>query len=200
MADAKAEQNGGASSHLSTCIVKPEYPQDSYNNHEDGQVVLAYLVSTTGKVVQTKIEKSSGYSALDEATLRISYTDCKFDPDTRDGKPVESWRTMKIGWHLDDAAPADAGFVKGAIDRCTKKPDYPSAARRRDEEGLVIMSFLVDADGSVMSSKIAQSSGSKLLDYQALTVLTQSCHFHPAMENGNAVRSWVEVRYTWRLE
>eukprot|EP01030_Chromulinospumella_sphaerica_P005012 gene5012-4902_t len=46
---------------------KPDYPSASRRMEEEGTVSLRFLVGVDGKVVQSEIEKSSGFKRLDEA-------------------------------------------------------------------------------------------------------------------------------------
>lgn len=80
---------------------KPEYPSVSRRFEESGAVVLNFLIDTDGRVVQSKIESSSGYERLDEAARR-ALSLCRFKPGTVDGKPEKSWHTLKYVWQLGE--------------------------------------------------------------------------------------------------
>jgi protein TonB len=67
---------------------------------EEGTVSLRFLVGVDGKVIQTEIEKSSGFKRLDEAT-RICFSRSRFQPATVDGNPVQAWGNMKYTWRLE---------------------------------------------------------------------------------------------------
>jgi protein TonB len=73
------------------------------------------------------------------------------------------------------------------------KPPYPMLARRRGEQGLVLLRVHVRVDGSVAEAEIKQSSGSTLLDDAALHTVRESWRFIPAQLDGIPVESWVEV-------
>ncbi|SHG13033.1 outer membrane transport energization protein TonB [Marinomonas polaris DSM 16579] len=51
---------------------------------------------------------------------------------------------------------------------------YPRASRRRNEEGVVSLSFVAHADGSVSDVKITESSGHKRLDDAVLDMIKRS--------------------------
>jgi periplasmic protein TonB len=80
---------------------KPEYPSLSRRFEESGAVVLNFLIDADGRVVQSKIEASSGYERLDEAARR-ALSLCRFKPGTVDGKPVKSWHTLRYVWQLGE--------------------------------------------------------------------------------------------------
>lgn len=78
-------------------------------------------------------------------------------------------------------------------------PAYPKMSRRQLEEGLVTLRFLVDADGHVLQTEIARTSGFSRLDVAASDALSK-CQFKPAMLNGHATQSWTSIKYSWRLQ
>lgn len=65
---------------------------------EEGRVVLRLLISAEGRVVESKIDKSSGFSRLDEAA-RQALVLCRFKPATTDGQPVQS--TLVIPYRFE---------------------------------------------------------------------------------------------------
>ena len=79
---------------------KPEYPITSKRMEEEGTVTLRFLVGTDGKVIQSEIEKSSGYKRLDEAA-RAGLAKCQFRPAMADGKPEQAWTSIKYLWRLE---------------------------------------------------------------------------------------------------
>jgi protein TonB len=79
---------------------KPEYPAAARREEEEGTVLLRFLVEVDGKVVKSQIEKSSGFPRLDEAA-RSALSRCQFKPGTLDGKPEQSWASMRFTWRLE---------------------------------------------------------------------------------------------------
>jgi protein TonB len=80
-----------------TC--KAEYPKASLMNEEQGAVTLAFLVSADGSVVDSKVEKTSGYKGLDKAAVK-GLSACKFKPGTKDGAPAQTWTKVDYIWKL----------------------------------------------------------------------------------------------------
>jgi len=79
---------------------KPEYPSASKRLEEEGTLQLKFLVGADGKVIESAVEKSSGFRRLDEAA-RAGLSKCQFKPATVDGKPQQSWASMKYTWRLE---------------------------------------------------------------------------------------------------
>ncbi|MCE3602319.1 energy transducer TonB [Massilia sp. P8910] len=84
--------------NLTSCA-KPAYPAEARAAHQAGTVKLAFLVDASGDVVDTKVKKSSGHVALDDAA-RNAIKLCKFSAATAKGKPVESWVDIAYVWKL----------------------------------------------------------------------------------------------------
>lgn len=78
---------------------QPEYPAASRRNEETGTVQLRFLIGVDGKVIDSKVESSSGYPRLDQAAIR-ALSQCQFKAGTLDGKPEQSWASLKYVWQL----------------------------------------------------------------------------------------------------
>jgi protein TonB len=78
---------------------KAEYPKASLMNEEQGAVSLSFLVAADGSVVESKIDKSSGFKGLDKAAVK-GLSVCKFKPGTKDGAPAQTWAKVDYVWKL----------------------------------------------------------------------------------------------------
>jgi protein TonB len=78
----------------------PKYPKAALMNEETGTVGMGFLISVDGKVVESKVEKSSGSKSLDKAALS-ALSQCKFKPGTKDGKPEQAWAKIDFVWKLE---------------------------------------------------------------------------------------------------
>jgi protein TonB len=79
------------------------------------------------------------------------------------------------------------------------KPEFPPAALRAQQEGVVTLKFLIEVDGRVLESKIERSSGYRILDEAARRALGR-CKFRPATAGGQPEQSWARIEYEWRIE
>jgi protein TonB len=100
---------------------------------------------------------------------------------------------------LAAAGLAAAGEVPASFDPKTCKAEYPKASLMNEEQGTVTMSFLVDAQGNVVESKLEKTSGFKNLDKAAMKALT-ACKFKPGTKDGAPAQTWTKVDYAWRLD
>ena len=81
---------------------KPAYPSASKRLEEEGTVQLKFLVDVNGKVIESVVEKSSGFRRLDEAA-REGLSKCAFKPPIKDGVALQSWASMKYTWRLENS-------------------------------------------------------------------------------------------------
>ena len=78
------------------------------------------------------------------------------------------------------------------------KPDYPAEARRLREEGVVVISVEIGADGRASDATLKRSSGFPLLDEAAVEAVRRWT-FVPARAGGVAVASRVDVPVRFSL-
>jgi len=83
--------------------------------------------------------------------------------------------------------------------RSNPRPDYPPDARRNRQEGLVIVSVEVAADGRAISTSLVKSSGFPMLD-QAAVQAVRRWTFEPATSAGLPVASRVDVPVRFHLD
>jgi protein TonB len=87
--------------------------------------------------------------------------------------------------------------VAGAADNAP--PAYPAAARRRGEQGRVLVRADVSADGAPLAVMVAQSSGHTVLD-EAAVAAVRHWQFIPGTSGGQAVRAVALVPVQFRLQ
>lgn len=75
------------------------YPADSQRNGEQGTVHMSFLIDVDGIVLESEVVKSSGFPALDSATLDGMAT-CQFEPALTNGKPEKSLLSFSYTWTL----------------------------------------------------------------------------------------------------
>ncbi len=79
---------------------KADYPKASLMNEEQGTTSMSFLVAADGSVVESKLDKTSGFKGLDKAAIK-SLSACKFKPGTKDGAPAQTWAKVDYAWKLD---------------------------------------------------------------------------------------------------
>ncbi|HSR88539.1 MAG TPA: TonB family protein [Pontiella sp.] len=98
----------------------------------------------------------------------------------------------------DATLEQEKGVIRDAVAASAFHPTYPRISKRRGEEGTVILTIQVRADGSVGQVDLLQSSGFRRLDEAAVKGALQTT-FTPAERLGRPVESVTRLSYTFRL-
>ncbi|SEF64199.1 energy transducer TonB [Nitrosomonas ureae] len=75
---------------------------------------------------------------------------------------------------------------------------YPPTAKRNGIKGYVVLSVLVETDGSVNQVQVLESSPSGVFDAAALQGI-RAWHFEPAKYKGDTVRVWAKQKIRFDL-
>lgn len=100
------------------------------------------------------------------------------NPTTSDAAASPSAAPSKQGRSRKPSA-AQVSWQKSLLLQLDRNKRYPSAARQLQLGGVVTVSFVIDRQGRVLSSRIAKSSGAEALDKEALDVLMRSSPLPP---------------------
>jgi len=79
-----------------------------------------------------------------------------------------------------------------------RPPVYPEIARRRGQQGRVLLHVVVSAAGQPITITVAQTSNYPALDAAAVAAV-QQWRFMPATRGGEPVRAVAEVPVLFRL-
>jgi protein TonB len=78
--------------------------------------------------------------------------------------------------------------------------DYPKAARKAGEQGMVLFHLDIDRDGKVTACTVTRSSGSARLDERTCSLMMARGRFTPAKDAaGNRIPASYNNRVNWRL-
>jgi len=79
--------------------VNPEYPEGARKAGKEGMTVLRVLIDEYGRVLRTKLLKSSGDATLDSAAVEAA-RQFEFAPAQKNGKPVKVEMTIPFSFRL----------------------------------------------------------------------------------------------------
>ena len=77
------------------------YPAEAVKNNISGDVRLRMCINTSGEVIESLIESSSGSNLLDSVSIDFS-RNLKFTPALANGKPRRVWITMRFEFNIID--------------------------------------------------------------------------------------------------
>ena len=91
--------------------------------------------------------------------------------------------------------PAWQGRLIGQLQRAKR---YPDAARSAGQEGASIISFTMDRSGQVLSVRLVRSSGSAVLDEEAVALVHRAAPLPapPAEIPGRTITLTVPIRFS----
>src|SRR5262249_41820260 len=90
-------------------------------------------------------------------------------------------------------------WTRQVVGLLEKNKRYPSAARARNDQGIVQLAFRLDRQGRVTASRIVKSSGSAALDNESLELVKRAAPFPPLPPNvGDTLELTVPIRFNIR--
>lgn len=95
--------------------------------------------------------------------------------------------------------PQYPGGPNALFEYLSKNIRYPAVAEENGVQGRVIVTFVVERDGSITDVKVAKSVDPSL-DKEAQRVVRSMPHWIPGKQNGSAVRVKYTVPVTFRLQ
>ena len=190
-----------------------QYPQNAYDSHIQGRVIVQFLVKEDGSVGDTKIVRSV-FTALDEEALRVVRTLPKFNPAILNGKTVEYWFTIPVVFRLEndlkthEVPPTNSDENKIIYQFVEQMPEYPGGQAAMLKfiadnlkypndmmgcfQGSVIVKFYVDTLGYVCDPQIIRGLDSAL-DREALRVVRLFPEFTPGQHEGKKVNVYMNL-------
>jgi TonB family protein len=95
--------------------------------------------------------------------------------------------------------PSPAGGMQGWSNYLSENLRYPTDARRKGIEGKVMVSFVVNTDGTVSDIEILQGIGGGC-DEEAIRIVKESPKWEPGIVRGKAVRTRMRLPLNFKLE
>ena len=88
-----------------------------------------------------------------------------------------------------------AESIAGLRNNILKRKIYPQAARRRNIEGVVLVFLELNTSGELVDLRVIQSSGSKILDTAALSLIKKVLPYEHGLEKALSVE--IPIRYSF---
>ena len=96
----ESEFPGGVSQWQQYLMKNLRYPERAQGKEIQGQVRIFFKIDKDGNITDPYIQKSVEYS-LDQESLRIIIQSGKWDPATKNGIPVNSFKTQPLNYRLE---------------------------------------------------------------------------------------------------
>ena len=183
-----------------------EYPQDALKEGVQGRVILSFVIRTDGTLTDIEVAKSPDPRLSAEAVRIVESSPADaWTPALKEGKPIDRKIHIPVEFRLP-GSDADQPFVivekmptfrKGNLDTFRKwvqgEIKYPAEAVQKNIQGRVVVSFVVEPDGSLGDIQLLQAPDKLLADEARRVIETSPAgDWSPGMQRGEKVR----VKYT----
>lgn len=179
------------------------YPKTAHAAEAEGMVIVKFMVNEDGsltEVQQVNKDKPLHPDLVKEA-IRVVNTMPKWKPAVKDGKVVKAQFTLPIKFKLDDGGHKELNEVDvtpeypGGLQEMYKflsvNVKYPEEARKAGAEDTVVITFIVEADGTLSTFESVKATRQDFSD-EVIRAMKLSPKWKPASKDGKAVR----VKYT----
>ena len=160
----------------------------AYNSltDQDGNFILReYNPEYMIRIIKTGYKEFKGIIKSDDPV--VSLTKLK---DNGNANNEANPQLMEAPEMEADELPEFPGGTDSLLDYLRKNIKYPALCRENNVQGRVVVSFIIDTDGSITEAEVVRSVD-PLLDAEALRTISQMPAWKPGKKNGNIVR----VRY-----
>ena len=157
-------------------------------------VPLAVLAACSFSSPKSDVEDKGNEKIVNTATDgEISNLDVQVSRDGREAVDVLNVRKdPEVAAEYPGGTPALMRFL-------STKVKYPKEAEKRGEQGKAYVQFVVKSDGNVDYVQIAKTSGSKVLDDEAVRVVKTMPRWTPAKQDGENVSSMLTLPVAFKL-
>ena len=98
-----------------------------------------------------------------------------------------------------DELPEFPGGTVSLLEYLRKNIKYPALCRENNVQGRVVVSFIIDTDGTITDAEVVRSVD-PLLDAEALRTISQMPAWKPGKKDGNIVKVKYSVPINFRLD
>ena len=150
------------------------------------QVQKAEKISTT----TSQLVIGDGSGVVEGADVKEAAPETAVDNAAGQEQPIKFTVVQKI--------PEFPGGWSAFMQWLTKNLKYPESARKDKVQGTVVVSFIVNKDGSIASTKVS-TSADPVLDAEALRVMKMMPKWKPGMDRNKVCRTMIAVPVVFKL-
>ena len=179
-------------------IVETGKPVKSAETDKDGKFVLDNPV--VGSLVTfTVVNYSKGIRITKDMVAKGDVVKVAFGANRSEKEESEGTPDPNKAYDVVDEMPQFPGGPSALFEFLSKNIQYPKEAEDANLQGRVIVTFVVEKDGSVSNAKVVRPID-PLLDAEALRVVNSMPKWIPGKQNGEAFRVKYTIPVTFRVE
>ncbi len=154
-----------------------------------------YWVSAVGDV-RNGHQDGAWQGALNDSTIyRALYDKGKLIFST----PSRKYLTRQNSPREDDSIPKFPGGYQELYVFLGRNIRYPARARQNDTQGTVVLSFIVEKDGTLTNFNIEKRVGDGC-DEEAMRVMKLSPRWQPGLKNGSPISTKYTIPVSFKME
>lgn len=161
-----------------------------YRSPED--CVIVEKRQPTAKIRTAKFKASPKKEEVDTAYTEIT-------KGATNTIPVVGQVPEEIFGDVVEQMPSFPGGTQALIEYLKENVTYPEEFEETCVQGRVVVSFVVERDGSITEAKVVKSVYPSL-DEEALRVVNSMPKWRPGKQNGNSVRTKYTIPITFKLQ
>ena len=152
----------------------------------NAETVTDYVYAQPQQQTPVKKGVKAGTIKMGNQTIKVVKSDEQSKTDAATPQTDKS-RTFDVVEHM----PEYPGGASALFEFLSKTVKYPAAAEKAGTQGRVVVTFVVEQDGSIAEPTVVKSVSPEL-DAEAVRVINAMPNWKPGTQNGKAVR----VKYT----
>jgi protein TonB len=183
---------------------KVEIKQE-YKPKEIQKVAVKASIAFTVPDIVDQVDETKALKTQDEVTRQnIAIASQDYVGDSEDGINIDDLKDNQMAG--GDEVPDEEEIIDGFVEQDAEFPGgqaallkfirdntkYPAIALEQDLQGVVMLRFVVERDGSVGEVQIRKGLSAEC-DREAIRVVKSFPRFIPAKQNGRPVRKWFTV-------
>jgi TonB family protein len=213
---------GGDDGLLKFLQTETKYPKEAQDKGLEGRVVARFIVNEDGSISGAEVIRGVD-PLLDAEALRVIKAMPKWEPGKQNGKAVNVQYTLPVTFQLSAVSEisqktqsvnseVDANGAYNVVEEMPEFPGgnnelmkyltssikYPAEAVESAFQGRVVVSFIVNKDGSISDIKVLRGVASAL-DKEAIRVVSAMPKWIPGKMKGEAVRVKYTLPVTFKL-
>jgi len=192
------------------------YPEVARKENIQGLVVVQFIIGKDGTIIDPHVVHGIGGGANEEA-LRVVKTIPKWKPGSQKGQAVNVQFNLPIRFMLEGDAsekkvdapkevfkvveqmPAYPGGPADLLKYLAANINYPKAAKDAGVEGMVVIQYVIEKDGSISNAQVVKGIGSGC-DEEALRVVKAMPNWVPGKQRGQIVPVQFNLPIRFKLD
>lgn len=210
------EYPGGTTDLLKFLAQNIRYPEMAKKENIQGMVVVQFIIGKDGTIIDPHVVQGIGGGANEEA-LRVVKMMSKWKPGLQKGQAVNVQFNLPIRFMLEggvtekkaevskevfkvvEQMPAYPEGQGALLEFLAKNINYPTVAKENGVEGMVVVQYVIEKDGSISNAKVVRGIGAGC-DEEALRVVNAMPNWIAGKQRGQAVAVQFNLPIRFKLE